>query len=69
MRFYTEYIKECPAPIGIENLESTKTQILSLKSDNPKADTTALEKEIDQHVYQLYNLTEDEIKIIEEATT
>ena len=29
------------------------------------ADINLLEEEIDQMVYQLYNLTEDEIKIVE----
>jgi adenine-specific DNA-methyltransferase len=40
-------------------------QILSAKKQNPEADTSQLEKEIDQLVYKLYDLTEEEIKIIE----
>ena len=40
-------------------------KILIAKKSDPKADTTALEKEIDQLVYQLYGLTEEEIKIVE----
>ena len=40
-------------------------QILSAKAANPKADTSALEKQIDDMVYKLYELTEEEIKIIE----
>jgi adenine-specific DNA-methyltransferase len=40
-------------------------KILSLKKQNPNADITEYEKQIDQLVYKLYNLTEDEIKIIE----
>jgi len=40
-------------------------QILSAKERNPEADTSELEKEIDELVYKLYNLTEEEIKIIE----
>ena len=40
-------------------------QILAAKKSEPKADTTVLEKEIDQLVYQLYGLTEEEIKIVE----
>lgn len=43
-------------------------QILSLKKDNPEVDTTALEREIDTLVYQLYNLTDEEIAIVEEAS-
>ncbi|WP_246863037.1 Eco57I restriction-modification methylase domain-containing protein [Dolichospermum sp. UHCC 0315A] len=40
-------------------------KILTAKKSDPKADTTALETEIDQLVYQLYELTAEEIKIIE----
>ncbi|WQT39146.1 class I SAM-dependent DNA methyltransferase [Helicobacter pylori] len=40
-------------------------QILALKEKDPKANTQQLEKEIDALVYQLYNLTDEEIKIIE----
>lgn len=43
------------------------TQIVSLKKQNPSADTTDLESQIDQLVYQLYDLTEEEIKIVEEG--
>ncbi len=37
------------------------------KEKDPKANTQQLEKEIDTLVYQLYNLTDEEIKIIEEG--
>ncbi|WP_181329777.1 type IIG restriction enzyme/methyltransferase [Helicobacter pylori] len=40
-------------------------QILQTKEKDPKANTQRLEKEIDALVYQLYNLTDEEIKIIE----
>ena len=40
-------------------------QILALKKDNPTADTTALEHEIDLMVYELYGLSEEEIGIVE----
>ncbi|GAA8352256.1 class I SAM-dependent DNA methyltransferase [Helicobacter pylori] len=42
-------------------------QILALKEKDPKANTLELEKEIDALVYQLYNLTDEEIKIIEDG--
>ncbi|GAA9689651.1 class I SAM-dependent DNA methyltransferase [Helicobacter pylori] len=42
-------------------------KILALKEKDPKANTQELEKEIDALVYQLYNLTAEEIKIIEEG--
>ena len=50
----------------IENEEEFKKvviEILSLKNSN--VDTTDLETQIDQLVYQLYDLTEEEIKIVE----
>ncbi len=42
-------------------------KILKSKEKDPKANTQGLEKEIDALVYQLYNLTHEEIKIIEEG--
>lgn len=42
-------------------------KILKSKEKDPKANTQKLEKEIDALVYQLYNLTDEEIKIIEEG--
>lgn len=40
-------------------------KILKSKEKDPKANTQKLEKEIDALVYQLYHLTDEEIKIIE----
>jgi len=40
-------------------------QILLAKKQNPEADTSQLEQEIGELVYKLYDLTEEEIKIIE----
>ncbi|GAA8193085.1 class I SAM-dependent DNA methyltransferase [Helicobacter pylori] len=42
-------------------------KILALKEKDPKTNTQESEKEIDALVYQLYNLTDEEIKIIEEG--
>ncbi|GAA7852952.1 class I SAM-dependent DNA methyltransferase [Helicobacter pylori] len=42
-------------------------KILKSKEKDPKANTQELEKEIDALVYQLYNLTDEEIKIIEDG--
>ncbi|GAA7803900.1 class I SAM-dependent DNA methyltransferase [Helicobacter pylori] len=41
--------------------------ILEAKEKDPKANTQKLEKEIDALVYQLYHLTDEEIKTIEEG--
>ena len=43
-------------------------RILAAKAANAEADTSALEREIDQLVYKLYDLTPEEIAIVEEAT-
>ena len=41
------------------------SEIIENKKQNPSADTTDLENQIDQLVYQLYELTAEEIKIVE----
>jgi len=41
------------------------SNILELKKANTDNDTIEIEKKIDQLVYQLYNLTAEEIEIIE----
>ncbi len=46
-------------------IENNVNQILTLKKADSTADTTALEAQIDQLVYQLYGLTEEEIGIVE----
>jgi hypothetical protein len=40
-------------------------KLLEIKKENPTADTSSLEAEIDQLVYGLYGLTEEEIGIVE----
>ncbi len=67
LRFFTEYMKECPLPNGLEELEPNVNEILSQKKQNPTSDTTVLEAKIDQLVYQLYGLTEEEIAIVESS--
>lgn len=44
-------------------------QILEAKQENPQADTAEWENEIDQLVYQLYGLTDEEIAIVEGSET
>ncbi|GAB1448964.1 TaqI-like C-terminal specificity domain-containing protein [Bacteroidota bacterium] len=46
-------------------IEVLVNQILAIKKQNPSADTADLEYQIDQLVYQLYELTPEEIKIVE----
>ncbi len=64
-----EYLKKLPIPsVTLDQQTEVETrveQILALKKESPAADVTALETEIDQLVYQLYDLTEEEIAIVE----
>lgn len=54
-------------PTELEPFVIIVDRILSAKKANPQADTSALEAEIDRLVYKLYDLTEDEVKIIESS--
>ena len=49
----------------VSQIESLVDKILAAKKTNHAEDTTAWEKEIDQLVYQLYDLTDEEIGIVE----
>jgi ribosomal protein L23 len=46
-------------------IEALVEKILAQKKKDPTVDTSALESEIDRAVYKLYNLTPDEVNIIE----
>ena len=47
-------------------ISSNAKKITQLKKNNPDADTSLLEREIDRLVYKLYNLTDEEIAVIEQ---
>ncbi|MCQ2808348.1 class I SAM-dependent DNA methyltransferase [Helicobacter pylori] len=71
-RYKKAFIERLPIPkITPKNQELAQKiialvdKILQSKEKDPKANTQGLEKEIDALVYQLYNLTDEEIKIIE----
>lgn len=38
-----------------------------MKKENPKSNVSVLETEIDQLIYELYDLTPEEIKIVENS--
>ena len=46
-------------------IEERVEKILAAKKKNTSADTTKLEKEIDEIVYEIYGLTEEEKTIVE----
>jgi len=53
------------AGINQEPIVKLVERILAAKGKNPQADTSKEESAIDELVYQLYGLTEDEIRIVE----
>ncbi|WP_033619448.1 class I SAM-dependent DNA methyltransferase [Helicobacter pylori] len=71
-RYKKAFIERLPIPkITTKNQELAQKitdcaeRILKTKEKNPKANTQELEQKIDALVYQLYNLTDEEVKIIE----
>jgi len=62
-----KYIEQLPLPSILHSsiIENMIDEIWQLKSINISSDTTVLESEIDRIVYQLYGLTDEEIRIVE----
>lgn len=64
-----EYLSLIPIKKSDKNIQTSiirsVDKILSSKKQNQQADTSGLEAEIDKLVYQIYGLTEEEIKIVE----
>lgn len=48
-----------------KTIEKLVDQILAAKQENPERDTSKWEREIDNLVYELYGLTEEEVKVVE----
>ncbi|MGN8390297.1 DUF7149 domain-containing protein [Helicobacter pylori] len=71
-RYKKAFIERLPIPKITEKNQELADKIIALvdkilqaKEKDPKANTQELEKEIDALVYQLYHLTDEEIKTIE----
>jgi adenine-specific DNA-methyltransferase len=64
-----KYFGQIPVPniLGAQKTQMEKyvNQILLAKKQNPSVDTHKLEEQIDQLIYSLYGLTEEEINAIE----
>jgi hypothetical protein len=69
LRFFSQYMEKVPIPTATPaqqtEIEKRVEKILAQKKENPEVDVSALESEIDQLVYKLYGLTEEEIQIVE----
>lgn len=71
-RFKTNYLNPFPIPDRVDKeMESQIIKkvknVMNIKKQDPDADTTDLESEIDRLVYELYGLTDEEIRIVEES--
>ena len=64
-----EDLRKFPIKKGSDNVQKSIVnlveQILLTKKSDPMVETSSLEAEIDQLVYELYGLTEEEIRVIE----
>ena len=71
VRFIAQYVSQIPIPnikpAQKEFISKIVDQILAAKRTTPDADVSTLEKEIDGCIYELYNLTVEEICIVEES--
>jgi len=69
--FKKEWVQLLPIPKIPESKQKrfieVVDKILTVKKINPDSDTTDLERQIDEMVYQLYELTPEEIRIVEEG--
>jgi site-specific DNA-methyltransferase (adenine-specific) len=72
MRWIKQYVEQIPIPQISEKEQQPfiklVDKILKIKKETPQADTESIENQINTLVYNLYNLTPDEIKIIENET-
>ena len=66
---YPEHIRNIPIPAATtaqqQPIIDLVDEILTKKKQNPSKDTTYLEGKIDKLVYELYDLTDEEIAIVE----
>ena len=70
---YPEHVRNIPIPTASaedqQKIIALVDEILAAKKSNPSADTSTLEAEIDKIVYGLYGLTNDEIAVVETASS
>ena len=70
-RWINNYVREFPIPDIAADRQSEiialVDRILAAKADDPQADTSELEEEIDWLVYDLYDLTDEEVTAIADA--
>ena len=69
INFYPEHVKQLPifkaSQVEQRRIILEVNQILAAKAATATADTTALERQVDALVYKLYDLTDEEIALVE----
>ncbi len=72
VRFIAQYVSQIPIPsikpAQKASITNIVNQILAAKRADPDADVSELENEIDQIVYSLYDLSDEEIAVVEKNT-
>jgi adenine-specific DNA-methyltransferase len=75
MRYFKQFVECIPIPLFnnhnlslVNKIESLVTQIITIKKQNNTTSTITLEAQIDHLVYQLYDLTPEEIAVVEGKT-
>lgn len=70
-RMWKTYVEKVRIPAASAEQERQVSdlvdRILAAKKADPNADTSALEAEIDKLVYRLYDLTPEEIAVVESS--
>ena len=71
MELYQKPLSEIPIKKASPDIQNSiieiVDEIIALKKANPDNDTSSLERQIDTIVYDIYGLTDAEIKIIEQS--
>ena len=71
LELYQKPLSEIPikkaSPDAQNSIVKIVNEIIALKKSNPNHDTSSLERQIDTVVYDIYGLTDAEIKIIEQS--
>jgi adenine-specific DNA-methyltransferase len=63
------HLKKLPIVVtDVDRIAGLVRRVLAAKKRNPRTDTSALEREIDNLVYGLYRLTPEEVQIVESAS-
>ena len=69
MNFDNGYIGKIPVPtISLEKqkeVSSLVEEIISTKKQSTEDDTSALEADMDQKIFEIYGLSDEEVRIIE----